>query len=70
MSCGRHHHLWSRRRAMLISIGRGLNTTHPGARSKENPHTPAYSICRLGDGEGGMLRPVALRSNAPSVRRT
>ena len=55
---------------MLISIGRGLNTTHPGARSTENPHTPAYSICRLGDGEGGMLWPVALRSNAPSVRRT
>jgi hypothetical protein len=45
MSCGRHHHLWSRRRAMLISIGRGLDTTHPGARSTENPHTPVCVVC-------------------------
>ena len=35
---------------MLISIGPGLDTTHPGARSAENPHTPAYSICRPGGG--------------------
>ena len=49
------HTEWTVEWTVLISIGRGLDTTHPGACSAENPHTAAYSICRPGGGGLGLV---------------